>query len=126
VANLGKTDSRSIEPKPVSFGLVCGRIGGFSRVIIVSDRHRIAGRESLVQRFVQLAVDIRLRFLLARHGNNIGRGGAKNKKARYTEVPTPPCSKLAPVQFPITARMIVLRRSTLKRPGSFRFSTKAA
>jgi len=28
-----------------------------------------------------------------------------NKKARNTEVPTPPCSKLAPIRFPITARM---------------------
>ena len=77
-------------------------------MIIAPDRHWIARWECLVQRFIQLAFVILAGSWFARHGHNIGKAGANNKKARYTEVTTPPCSKLAPVQFPITARMIVL------------------
>jgi hypothetical protein len=64
-------------------------------MIIMSNRHGIARRESLVQRFIKLAVDVFFGFSLFRHATYISKTAANNKKARYTEVPTPPCSKLA-------------------------------
>ena len=68
-------------------------------MIIVTDRNRIAGRERFFQRLVELAVVIAPGFGFARHRLNIGKAGTNNKKARNTEVPTPPCSKLAPVRL---------------------------
>ena len=68
-------------------------------MIIVPNRNRIAGRERLLERLVQLAVHVTLGFGFTRHRLYIGKAGANSKKARNTEVPTPPCSKLAPVRL---------------------------
>ena len=84
--------------------LVIGWRRRVARVVIAPDRHRITRRKGFIQRLIQLAVDVLLRSAFARHRAYIGKAGANNKKARNTEVPTPPCSKLA-CPSPVTARM---------------------
>jgi len=56
----------------------------------------------------------------------IGKHPPNNKKARYTEVPTPPCSKPAPIRFLITTRMAKSGGPLWSDPARLRFSTKAA
>jgi len=49
-----------------------------------------------------------LRAMVPRLCLQYGKGSTNNKKARYTEVPTPPCSKPTPFLLSTTARMISL------------------
>ena len=79
-------------------------------MVVTPDSYRVTRRKSLVQGFIELLVDVLRGFLVARHGASplpqYGKGSLNNKKARYTEVPTPPCSKPTPFLLSITARMI--------------------
>jgi len=79
-------------------------------MVVAPDSYGIARRKGLVQSFIELLIDVLRGFLFARHGASplpqYGKGSTNNKKARYTEVPTPSCSKPTPFLLSITARMI--------------------
>jgi len=86
------------------FLVISGRRRRLARMLTMADRNRIAGGERFFQRLIELAIVIALGFRFAAHRLNICKGHPNNKKARYTEVPTPPCSKLACPSL-VTARM---------------------